>query len=917
MPRTPDQPQDPRRLAPPRIAARLLARALPERERDAILGDLEEVYGRMARAGSRHRARRWYWTQAARLGLAFARERRVRSRSSRRSWASRRRLGGWSGDLRLAVRLAGRNPWLTGVAVCSLGAAMALVIVGFTLVWPHYGAPLPFEEPGRIVAVLELDPRSADDVTPLVGVLQEWRRSQTSFERLAAHTSARREIGDLEGGSRRFRIASVTASAFEVARVPAMLGRTLRGEDETPGAAPVIVLGQRAWRTLFAAAPDAVGRTLEIDGVARTVVGVMPEGYRWPVSEDLWIPLDLSGAASDERIRWLRVFGRLAPGVSAEQAATELDAIRRAWAAANPPIEELAAHATRVVPYVRGAEEPGSEKLYLALFVFFVLVLLVACASVSNLLMTRASARTGELAVRAALGATRRRLVGQLFVEALVLAAGGALIGLGIAHAALIWFDGFVQVDMRPFWIEFEVSGPAVVCAALAAFVAAAAAGVGPALRATGHGGFEVLADAQGRATGVRFGRFSGALTVLEVTLSVAFLAGAALAAKSFVEIRRAEVAYPASSVLTASLRMSDQLRLRATAGGDELSAPERAIAKERWPEHQERVARAAAELAGSRGAALATSLPGDQHPRTRVELEATGHAGSAGLRVFTSSISPGLFELLDAPVLAGSDFDAREAAGAERVAIVNASFVRDVLRGRDAVGRRFRPIAAEHADDGAEAEWLRIVGVVPDLGMNPGNRQRQAGYYTPLVQDDHDAVQIAVRAEGDPLLLSRPLREETRGIDPRLDLGDFATLADLGAQFLVVYEMMALIFVGVGAMALLLAVAGLYSVIAISVTRRTREIGLRVALGARPLAVIGAILGRGMRQVAIGLVLGSIAGLGVLELLSVFPIDFASGGLGLLVAVALAMLVAGAAACIVPASRSLRLHPVEALRHD
>ena len=909
--------REPKELEPPRIAVRLLSRALSAgaaAHREGILGDLEEVFRRIAREASPARARRWYWAQAARLAFAFTRERREVARERRRAVGRpRRRIAGWWGDLRLAVRLAGRNLWLTGVAVCSLGAAMALVIVGFSLVWPQYLAPLPFEEPSRIVAVRDVDRRTADDAPALAGVLDEWQRRQTSFDHLAAYTSARWEIEDDEGGTRSFRVAAVTASAFDVARVPPTMGRVLEAEDESPGAPPVIVVGQRAWRALLDGSLDAIGRTLEVEGVARVVVGVMPEGYRWPISEDLWIPLDLAAAAVDDQPAGLRVFGRLAPGVAAEQAAAELDSIRRGLALANPSIEELETRTTLVVPYVRGVTEPGSEKAYLVMFVFFVLVLLVACASVSNLLLARASARTAEIAVRSALGASRLRLVGQLFGEALVLAGGGALIGLAFAHAGLTWFDGFVRLDMRPFWIEFEVSPAAVAFAAVAALLAAAVAGIAPAVRATGRTGPQALEGGRARTSSLRFGRLSGALTVVEVALSVAFLSGAALAAKSFIETGRTEHDDHAGSVLTASLRMSDQLSYRSRDGELELVVPEGAIAKEQWPAYQEQVRLATTELPGARAAALATSLPGDQHPRARVEIEGRDiPSGATAIRVFSSAITPDLFEVLDATLLAGRNFDARDTAGSEPVAIVNRSFVRDVLAGSDPIGRRFRPVGAE---DGTS--WLRIVGVAPDLGMNPGNRERQAGYYTPLAQGSFNTVQLALRTDGDPLLLSRSVREATRSIDPRIDVGDVATLAQLGVQFLVVYQMMALIFAGVGAMGLLLSVAGLYAVMAFSVTQRTREIGLRVALGATPLGVMRVVLGRGLRQVGIGLVLGSIAGVGVLELLSVFPIGFASGGAGLLVAVALVLLAAGVTACLLPASRSLRLHPVDALRHD
>lgn len=327
----------------------------------------------------------------------------------------------------------------------------------------------------------------------------------------------------------------MTAAAFDVAGVPPLLGRVLNPTDQRTGAPPVVVVGHRAWRALLGTDPDAVGRTLEVGGVRREIVGIMPEGFRFPVSEDFWVPMNTDPAAvGGVEPRWLRVFGRLSEGVSMQQAAAELDAMRAAWGEENPDAVDVRDRITSVVPYVQIDSEPGAAAtVFIGGFVFIVLVLMVACASVGNLLLVRSTARAGEIAVRAALGASRSRLIAQLFIEALLLTAGGAVFGVAAAQVSLRWRGLHVPLEAAPFWVDFGMNPQAAIFAVLAAFVAAALAGIVPALKATGVAMPEVLKAGQGSASGVRFGSFTGALTVAEVTLSVAFLAAAGLAAQS------------------------------------------------------------------------------------------------------------------------------------------------------------------------------------------------------------------------------------------------------------------------------------------------------------------------------------------------------------------------------------------------
>jgi predicted permease len=908
---TPSNPDQHRR--PPRTARALLRRFLPADRRDDILGDLEETFSARHRRDGRWRSRRWYWGEAARLAAGFARERWTDSNERPRQVArpGGRYMWNWANDARFAARMAAKTPWMTATCIFALGAAMAVAIGGFSLLWSAYFTRLPFEDGNRIVAVRDITQPDPDDIPPHLAVFRDWQRNQRSFDVLAASYRRSWDVADGEGGLTRYPVATVTASAFDVAGVPPLLGRVLGPDDQRTGAPAVVVVGHRAWRTLLGADPDVIGRTLEIDGVEREIVGVMPEGFRFPVSEDFWVPLNTDPIAVGRvQPRWLRVFGRLAAGVSMEQAAAELDAMRSAWVEENPDAIDVRDRITTVVPYVQIDSEPGAAAtIFIGGFVFIVLVLAVACASVGNLLLVRSTARTGEIAVRAALGASRARLVSQLCIEALLLTAGGAVFGVAAAHLSLGWFGQRLPFEATPFWVDFGMNPAAAAFAVVAAFVAAGLAGVVPALKATGVAMADALKDGRETTSAVRFGSISGALTVAEVTLSVALLAAAGLVAQSLLVATGIGDELPTDEVLVAHLSMADEASF---APSGEITVPEGEIEATQWTLMQEQARAAAQAIPGARVAFLTDRMPGDEHFQTRIELEnETAGVPAAGARVPTAVASPQLFEAFDTALLAGRNFAAADTLESEPVAIVNGAFARRFFPDRNPIGERFR-----RASGGDAAPWIRIVGVTGNLRMLPGAEQT-AGYYLPASQQRSNNLMLAIRVTGEPLALSTALRQAVKGIDPRIDVSGFETHAQRGVDNLLAFKMIALMFSALGGTAFFLSIAGLYAVMAFSVTQRTREIGIRLALGAAHRDVLGAILRRGLIQVSVGLVLGAALGWSLLRLMHFIPIGMASGGTALLVTAGVAMLIAGLLACVVPASRALAVHPVQALRGD
>lgn len=899
----------PKFAPPPALATALLRWLLPPAEGDAILGDLEELYVAEVDARGPRKARRWYWMQALGLMAGFVRERRRSPRTQPALPAARKGsvMKGLSVDLTFAWRMMRKNPWLSTAAICSLGGAMGVTIGSFSLLWDTSYAQLPFTHSERIVRIYDISQTRNGDAPPL-DVFRAWEERQTSFDTIAAAFTRRREIADGSGGFVRYPIATITAAGLALPGVPPLAGRALTTADQSPGAPPVAVISHRVWQSLFGSDPDVIGQTLTIDRDRHTIVGVMPEGFRFPMSDDVWLPMPERPAGGVEP-RWLDVFGRLAAGASPAQGQAELGAIRAAHAVGHPERPELRDRRTYVVPYTTLSADPQADLIAPGMFLFVILILVVAASSVANLLFSRALARSSEMAVRAAMGAGRGRLIRQIFIEALLLTTGGAVIGIVGAHFGLMWFKTYIPLENLPFWVEFGLNPPAAVFTVAAALLTAAVAGIVPAYKATGGDVNDVLKDGQRSTSGFRFGSLTGALTTVEVALAVAFLTGAGLAARSLSDAVQSSQRLPARELLVADVSLVEEYNTDA-AGNDVVA--EGSIPPEQWAEMSERVRAAVAGVPGVRAAAISDTLPSWQHSETRIEIDgpATGESPT-GVRVLRAAVSPELFATFDRDVAAGRAFTTADTPSSEPVAIINAAFARRLFGNEHPVGRRFRE------SNGAEpTPWFTIVGIVTNLPMNPSG-EGTAGFYRPFGQQRLNNFNLVARVDGPPLALSAVVKEVVARVDPRITVAEFMTHEDRAVRATVAYQIMGLVFISLGGAAILLAVAGLYSVMSFAVTQRTREIGIRVALGATGSRVLGAVLGRGFRQIAIGIGIGALAGAGLLQLLSFLPIGISPDGPWLLAAAGGTMLLAGLSACLAPITRALRIQPLEALRHE
>jgi putative ABC transport system permease protein len=841
-------------------------------------------------------------------------------------------LGGLSLDFKLGLRMLRKYPGLTLVGGLAMAFGFWVGAVTFEMVTLAVNPKLPLPGGEGIVQIRNWDAVSNWAEPRVLHDFIAWRQSLSTVTDLGAWQDVTRNLVLADGEARAVDLAEVTASAFRIAPEPPLLGRVLRETDEAPSAPPVVVLGYDVWQARFAGDASMLGRTIQLGDAYATVVGVMPRGFGFPISHDLWMPLktDLLNRAPREG-PGITVFGRLAPGVTYEQAQAELTTVGRRAAVELPATHEHLM--PRVTPFTTVfGEMMGSDTLiFVSINLFAIMLIVLICSNVALLLFARAATRESELVVRSALGASRSRIVMQLFAEALVLGLVASVIGLVTAQFALQTLGvTFLEANLGrlPFWYDLSLSPTTILYAVGLTVLGAGIAGVLPALKVTrGHG--SGLKQATAGGGGLRFGGVWTAVIVTQVGFTVAFPAIAFVEQGELRRIRSFDVGFAAAEFLGVRVEMDAP---RGSAGDTESA---RAAEGVRYRSSLEELRRRIAAEPGVLGVTYVDRLPRMFHREELIEVEgAPGLVGQGVKRppvlrgdgaenpvneVSMASIDPSYFDVLESPILAGRAFHSGDFATEARVVIVDQGFVDRLLDGRNAIGQRVR-FAAERKPDGTLSDqarpWYEIVGVVKDLGMMyVTHRRRAAGLYFPADPATTGPLHLMIHAKGDPMTLGPRVRALSTAVDPTLRLADFQRVNEVTNQIQWVLRVWLRITLVLTAIALLLSLAGIYAVLSFTVARRTREIGVRVALGASRLRVVAAIFRRPLIQVAIGVVAGG-------ALIAAGAFALAVDGLSLsqlavLVAYAAFMLVVCLLACIVPTHRALRVEPTEALRAE
>jgi putative ABC transport system permease protein len=841
-------------------------------------------------------------------------------------------LGGLSLDFKLGFRMLVKYPGLTIVGGVAMSFAICVGAVSFEIAMLLVNPKLSLPGGDRIVKIRNWDMAASREEPRSLHDFIVWREALKSVTDLGAYRDVAANL-IIGGESWSVQSAEITADAFRIAPTPPLLGRVLSAADEAAGAPPVLVLGYGIWQTRFVSDSSVIGRSVQLGDTYATVVGVMREGFAFPVSHEAWTPLKL--AAFDQAPRagpGISIFGRLAPGATIEKAQTELTALGRRAATERPDTHERLQ--PQMAPYAKGFTQATADEVgaFLAIKVFTLLLLVLICGNVALLLFARAATRETELAVRSALGASRRRIVAQLFAEALVLGGVAAAVGVSAVYVALRgWGSEFLEINLGrlPFWFDVHLSPETVLYAIALTILSAVIAGVTPALKITRAFGSRMKESTAGSG-GLKFGGVWTAVIVAQVAVTVAFPAVVYLVQREGLRIRSFDVGFRSEEYLSLKLEMN-----AATASGANDSATGEAR-RVRFGAALAALQQRVAAEPGVFGVTFVDQLPRMDHPWYHIELDeqpgvanrAISPAEKPAMRWASPAyVHPSYFRVLEAPLIAGREFNDGDLAPAARVAIVDRGFVDQVLQGRNPIGRRLRigdPPATDSVTD--SRPWYEIVGVVKDLGMGDVvQTARPAGVYFPTALGDVGPINMVVHVQGDPMSLSPKVRALAAVVDPSLRLSEFQRLSDVANPQLWIVGLWFRVTVGFTAIALLLSLAGIYAVLSFIVARRTREIGVRVALGASRRRVVVEIFRRPLTQVSVGVVAGGVliaAGALLLPLTEQFKHDASWVGFGpvqvaLLLAYTVLMFGVCLLACVVPTQRALRVQPTVALRAE
>lgn len=819
-------------------------------------------------------------------------------------------------DIKLGLRMLTKHPVLSFASVFALAVGIPIGLAPSHLAGA-LNAPLPGDRDNRVRAIRYWDPSTVSVASTRFENFDTWSRSSSSFSLLAAFRPVTLNVSVNNGRSEPVASAQLTGSAFDILRTQPQLGRTINRTDTERGASTVAVIGHRLWETRFNSDANIIGRTVRVGGQVTTIVGVMPAGFRFPSNEQLWIPLQNETAGAGSSGASLQILGRLADGVSDEQAQAALAAIAMPNIGDAAQNERLNRLRVEVVPFgllYVGLPRGGLTALpeFRLVQVLMLAVLLVACGNVAMLVFARTATRLREIAIRTALGASRSRIVSQIFAETFVLSAVSAVVGVLtvdwiVGHFNIASIVGYAAI---PYWLTLDITRGTVINATVLATLCATVAGVIPAIRITGRAVNQNI-----RAfSAVRFGKLTGALVVADIAVAVIAVGLSMTIVRQMLELRGQQTSgIAAREYLAVEFRTSDALQPESTVEDRERSASHRATV-------QRALVTALASEPGITGVAISDALPMMEHRSRPYELDGAngGDVGSTKW-VRTASVDVEYFRALGQTVVKGRDFTGSDAENEPSAIIVNEPFVQRVLGGREAIGQRVRfPSGRKRSGNANDERWYQIVGVVRHLGVNMVNAENGEAVYFPAAAGSLNPMQIALHVGQSPLKLMPRVREIAGNVDPDLAITNSIALGDQRQSdwYLTLGAGGALTLLA--AVLVALATSGLFAMLSLSVTERTREIGIRSALGATRVMLVLTVLRRSLVQIGIG----ALIGLPVAVYLNVSVAIEAhnSAFTAFLTAGALAtglVVLVGVLSCLVPTRRVLAVQATEAMRAE
>ena len=798
-------------------------------------------------------------------------------------------------DMRYGLRTLLAKPGFTLVAVVTLALGIGATSTIFSFVNGILLRPLPYQDSERLVLIDETAvKRGMSSAGVSFPNFVDWREQNGVFAGVAAYDD--RSFALTGGGGEPEQLSGgiVSANTFELLGVRPMLGRTFRSDEDGPDQSDVVILSHGLWERRYGANSSVVGQTIVVNNRAREVVGVMPLGFKFPETAELWIPLTPEVKGWTRNDHGISAVGRLKPGMSLEQAQADMSAVARRIEEQNPVTNE--GMGVNLIP-LRDGLVGGYRKALLLLLGVVGLVLAVACANVANLLLARASARQRELAVRAALGASRWRVFRQLLTESLLLGVTGGALGLLLAMWGLDLLLAAIPIDL-PFWMKFTLDWRVLGFAAGTALLTSLIFGVAPALQASRVDINETLKEGGRGGAGASRHRLRRALVIVEVALSLILLISAGLMMRSFLRLQQVNPGLNAENVLT----------LRVSLPNAKYDVPEKR--QDFFKQLLERTrALPGVQSAGAisylplSGGGWGRSITIEDHPVVSV-----GQAPSINHCVIT----PDYFRAMGITLLTGRDFTEADSRDAAKVTIIDERLAREYWPNESPLGKRVRFGPPEDNEP-----WHTIVGVVGEVKHESLNLTQRKSVYLPHAQVSIGGMALVVRTRANPESLAAAVRSQVKELDPNQPVTAVSTMSEVVSRSVWQPRLYAILFGVFAAVALLLASVGIYGVMSYAVTQRTHEIGIRMALGAQRGDVLRLVIGQGMWLALVGIGIGVLASLGLTRLMQSLLFGVGATDPGTFAGVAALLTAAALIACYIPARRATKVDPMIALRYE
>ena len=799
-------------------------------------------------------------------------------------------------DLRFGLRSLRRTPAFTAVVIAVMALGIGVNTMVFSMVYGVMMRPLPLPGAERLVSIDNYSKKRGpeEDFNLSQQQFLQYRERAKSFEAVAGWWDNNAFVV-IDKDVEQFHGATVTSDFFSTLGVRPALGRTFTKDEEPVGKNwGTVVISNRIWKTRFGGSPDVLGKTLRLNGRVRTIVGVAPAGFRFPEIEDFWIPMPFDPADMNWNDFSIQTAGRLKPGVSVEQANAEVVAFQATMAKDHEPLKDIAAH---VSPF-RAHMNRDIAPMMTMMMISVIFVLLIACSNVANLLLARAAGRQREIALRFALGARRSRIIRQLLTESTALALAGAVLGILIAQWGTKAFISMIPLEL-PFYMHFEIDTAVMIYTAGIAMFSGIVFGLAPALQASdAHLGDSIREGSVQTGSSRKGDRIRSSLVVAEVALSLVLLVGAGLMIRSFLNLSASSSKVRTENVLTAEILMP----IANYAG-----IPERRVAmRALLPQLQ--------QLPGLVSYAAATRLPLNRGSWTRTVRAAGAEQkeGEEGINANYAAVTPNYFATLAIPIRRGRDFTAQDDETAPRVAVISEALAKQAWPGKDALGQRLK-LPGEPDSLGE----LTVIGVVADVPQNVEEQRTLATTYVPHMQSGEQSLQLALHTSGAAGSMAGPLRMLLRNNHPDMPISEIRTMPEYLAYNRWTNRLFTALFTTFAVLALLIAGVGIYGVMAYSVAQRTREIGIRMALGAAQSQVLGLVVGRAMRLTIIGCGLGLAGAYAVTRLMANMLFGVSPSDPPTYVGVSLILAISSIAAAWFPAHRATQVDPIVALRHE